>query len=263
MNGENVSFDHLRLLLHPLQAMVLEQQQLLRIFDTDEPSSRYRVLSKIKVLGRLQETQDLLQYLTTLLSGCSTSDQMQDHQGHTASANGVSMIMLHLVCLNVFTNIPEIERLAKEQPPTSDAARAEMWQRMRYAEGESYVLFHAGQVFRLIDSLPIGARPTWWPIAMYRASLACWSLRSSAQTSPESQAFVVSIDSLLPREEDRFLSTAAGTPVVTLPDGNRLPILEGTNSLQYCIVKLEGHSNDLVLSVLENVQSFAERWSSQ
>jgi hypothetical protein len=262
MDSEGVSFDHLRLLLHPIQAMVLDQQQLLRIFDTDEPSSRYRVLSKIKVLGRLQETQDLLQHLTTLLRGCATSAKQQNHESSTNSTNDMSMIMLHLVCLNVFTNVPEIERLAKEHPPASDTAHAEMWRRIRYPEGESYVLFHAGQVFRLVDSLPFDARPTWWPIAIYRASLACWSLRSLAKSSPESQAFVISIDSLLPDEEDRFLSTAAGTAVVTLPDGSRLLVLEGNNSLQYCTARLEGHPNDLVRNVLEKVRSFSEKWSS-
>jgi hypothetical protein len=262
MNGEGVSFDHLRFLLHPIQAMVLDQQQLLRIFDTDEPSSRYRVLSKIKVLGRLQETQDLLQHLTTLLRGCATAAKQHNRESSTDSANDVSMIMLHLVCLNVFTNVPEIERFAKEQPPASDAARAEMWRRMRYPEGESYVLFHAGQVFRLVSSLPFDARPTWWPIAIYRASVACWSLRSLAKASPDSQSFVVNIDSLLPDEEDRFLDTAAETAVVTLPDGSRLPVLEGNNSLRYCTVKLEGHPNDLVRSVLERVKYFSERWSS-
>jgi hypothetical protein len=261
-NGEGVSFDHLRFLLHPIQAMVLDQQQLLRIFDTDEPSSRYRVLSKIKVLGRLQETQDLLQHLTTLLRGCATSGKQHNRESSTDSTNDVSMIILHLVCLNVFTNVPEIEGLAKEQPPASDAARAEMWRRMRYPEGESYVLFHAGQVFRLVDSLPLDARPTWWPIAIYRASLACWSLRSSAKAFPDSQAFVVSIDNLLPNEEDRFLNTAAGTAVVTLPDGSRLPVLESNNSLRYCTAKLERHPGDLVRSVLEKVWSFSERWSS-
>ena len=260
MSSDDLSFDHLRLLLHPLQAMVLEQQQLLRIFDTDEPSSRHRVLSKIKVLGRLQETQDLLQHLTALLSRCLEPAAKQDDETRANSADSVSMIMLHLVCLNVFTNIPEIERLAKEQPPASSTARAEMWRRMRYPEGENYVLFHVGQVFRLVDSLPLDARPTWWPIAIYRAALACWSLRSSAKTCPESQSFVVGIDSLFPKEEDRFLNTAAGTAVVTLPDGTRLPVLEGNNSLQYCIAKLERNPTDLVRSLLDKVRTFAERW---
>jgi hypothetical protein len=242
--------------------MVLEQQQLLRIFDTDEPSSRYRVLSKIKVLGRLQETQDLLQHLIALLARCSEFAIKKDDENRTNSADCVSIIMIHLVCLNVFTNIPEIERLAKEQPPPSSAARAEMWRRMRYPEGENYVLFHAGQIFRLVGSLPMDAQPTWWPLAIYRAALACWSLRSSAKICPEKLSFVVSIDSLFPNEEDRFLNTSAGTAVVTLPDGTRLPVLEGNNSLHYCIAKLERQPNDLVRSVLDKVRTFAERWHS-
>jgi hypothetical protein len=262
ISSEDLSFHHLRLLLHPLQAMVLEQQQLLCIFDTDEPSNRYRVLSKIKVLGRLQETQDLLQQLTTLLNRTSELATEQDKQGPTHSMGCVSMIMLHLVSLNAFISIPEIERCAKEEPPASDAERAEMWRRVRYAEGERYILFHAGQIFRLINSLHIDARPPWWPVAAYRASLACWSLRSPTKMLPADQSLALSIDTLLPNEEDRFLNSSVGMVVVTLSDGRRVPVLEGNNSLQYCIDALEKHPTRLVRGVLEKVKFFSDRWSS-
>jgi hypothetical protein len=239
--------------------MVLEQQQLLRIFDTDEPSNRYRVLSKIKILGRLQETQDLLQDLGTLLTRSKVS-AAQDDKGQVHFNDNVSMIMLHLVSLNVFTSIPEIEKCAKEEPPVADAARAEMWRWARYPEGESYVLFHAGQIFRLIDRLSTEGRPTWWPVAIYRAAMSCWSLRSLDQSSP-SVAVEVCIDALLPSQEEYFLNTTTGTPVVTLGDKGRLPILEGNNSLHYCISKLESHPTHCSRNVLEKARYFLDRWS--
>ncbi|CAN9261074.1 unnamed protein product [Alternaria alternata] len=261
--GDDLPLHHLRLLLHPLQAMVLEQQQLLRIFDTDEPSNRYRVLSKIKILGRLQETQDLLQDLGTLLTRRSKTAAVEDDKGQVHSTDFVSMIMLHLVSLNVFTSIPEIEKCAKEMPPASDAARAEMWRWARYPEGESYVLFHAGQIFRLIDGLPKDARPTWWPVALYRAAMSCWSLRSLERPSSAcAQSLEVCIDALLPAEEECFLNTTTGTPVVTLGDKRRLPILEGNNSLQYCISKLATHPTHCSRNVLEKARYFLDRWRS-
>ncbi|KAL7773046.1 hypothetical protein CFE70_003010 [Pyrenophora teres f. teres 0-1] len=262
--SEDLPVHYLRLLLHPLQAMVLEQQQLLRIFDTDEPSNRYRVLSKIKILGRLQETQDMLQDLATLLNRHSMATPTAEGGGAgdwLQSAKWVSMIMLHLVSLNVFTSIPEIEKCAREEPPASDAARADMWRRARYPEGESYVLFHAGQIFRLIDSLPLEARPTWWPVALYRASMACWALRSLDRQSPGLQQTEVNIDTMLPSEEERSHNTTLGIPVVTLPDGRRLAVLEGSNSLRYCITKLEGYSSHLVRGIIDKVTIFSDRWS--
>ncbi|KAG9191293.1 hypothetical protein G6011_09381 [Alternaria panax] len=260
--GDDLPLHHLRLLLHPLQAMVLEQQQLLRIFDTDEPSNRYRVLSKIKILGRLQETQDLLQDLGTLLTRRAQTAAVEDEKGQLHSTDFVSMIMLHLVSLNVFTSIPEIEKCAKEVPPASDATRAEMWRWARYPEGESYVLFHAGQIFRLIDGLSVDARPTWWPVALYRAAMSCWSLRSFERPTSSAcvQALEVCIDALLPAEEECFLNTTTGTPVVTLVDKRRLPILEGGNSLQYCISKLETHPTHCSRNVLEKARYFLNRW---
>lgn len=259
--NEDLPVHHLRLLLHPLQAMVLEQQQLLRIFDTDEPSNRYRVLSKIKILGRLQETQNMLQDLATLLNRSPVMPATERGAAQEQTAKCVSMIMLHLVSLNVFTSIPEIEKCAREEPPASNAARAEVWRRARYPEGEGYVLFHAGQIFRLLDNLMIDARPTWWPVALYRASMACWALRSLDGLSPGLQQPEVNIDAILPSEEERSHNTTAGIPVVTLSDGRRMAILEGSNSLIYCINKLEGHPSHLARGIMDKVRFCLDRWS--
>jgi hypothetical protein len=257
--GDDLPLHHLRLLLHPILAMVLEQQQLLRIFDADEPSNRYRVLSKIKILGRLQETQDLLQDLATLLTR-SKAPNVEADQGPAPPGDCISMIMLHLVSLDVFTSIPEIEKCAREDPPTSDVARAEMWRWARHPEAERYVLFHAGQIFRLIDKSSMGARPIWWPVALYRAALSCWSLRSLDRPS-KSGAVEVGIDALSPAEEEYFLNTTTGTPVVTLDDKRRLPILEGNNSLQYCISKLDSHPTHCSRNVLDKARYFSARWN--
>ncbi|USP81919.1 hypothetical protein yc1106_09193 [Curvularia clavata] len=260
-SSDDVPLHHLRLLLHPLQAMVLEQQQLLRIFDVDEPSNRYRVLSKIKVLGRMQETQDLVQDLAMFVNRHTQAAMDDNIKGSTNSIDWTSLIMLHMVSLNVCASIPDIEKCGKEEPPLSPIAREDMWRRLRYPEGENYVLFHAGQIFRIIDNLPVGARPMWWPVAIYRASLACWSLRAVERLVPSSPTHEVGIDTLLPGDETRSLNAAAVTPVVTLPGNRRLPILEGGNSLLYCISKLENHPTHLVSNVLEKARYYLHRWN--
>lgn len=72
--NEKTPVHHLRLLLYPLQSMVFEQQQLLRVFGIDEPSSRSRLSSKVKVLSRLQETQDVLRQMFGLLNSRSSTE---------------------------------------------------------------------------------------------------------------------------------------------------------------------------------------------
>jgi hypothetical protein len=258
---ENLSFHHLRLLLHPLQAMALEQQQLLRIFDSDEPSNRPGVLSKIKVLGRLQETQDMLQQLSTLLDRALDSATEQDNNGSIYTMASLSMVMLHLVSLNTFISIPEIERCAKAKPPTTEAERAELWRWARNSDGGKHILFHAGQVFRLINGLRMDARPAWWPIAIYRAGLACWALRSPTRSSSIDTSPVYGIDMLLPNEKQTLLDSPAGTAVVILPDGKHLPVLEGDNSLQYCIKMLEKYNARVVHSVVAKLKLLSNQWS--
>lgn len=258
---DDVPLHHLRLLLHPLQAMILEQQQLLRIFDVEEPSNRYRVLSKIKVLGRMQETQDLVQDLAALLNRHTEAALNDTIKSSTNSVDWNSLIMLHMVSLNVCASAPDIEKCGKEDPHMSAIAREEMWRRVRYPERENYVLFHAGQIFRIIDSLPVDKRPMWWPVAIYRASLACWSLRTVERQISSSPTREVSIDTLLPGDEARFLNIAAVNPVVTLPGNKRLPIFEGGNSLLYCISKLENNPTQLATNVLEKARYYLHRWN--
>jgi hypothetical protein len=260
-NTTDLPFHHLRLLLHPLQAMVLEQQQLLRIFGIDEPSNRHRVLSRLKVLSRLQETQDLLHQMSLLLTR-SSNIRHQSNDLPIRSTICVSMLMFHLISLNTITSIPEIERIANEEPPTTPAERAEAWRHVRYAESEHYIVFHAGQILRLVNELHSVTKLPWWPIAAYRAAMVCWSL-SGPMRLQEGDRAAVSIHSLLPNDGalESYVNDHRGLAVFTYTDGRQEPVLEGNNSLHYCIDLLSKNSTRLVRNTQAKLVRLAEKWS--
>jgi len=170
--------------------------------------------------------------------------------------------MFHLISLNTLTSIPEIERIAREEPPTSAVERAEMWRCVRYAEGEHHVLFHAGQIFRLINELHTVARLPWWPVAAYRAAMVCWSLGAPAKSQADNQP-EVSINTLLPDDEamDRYLNDHLGTAVLSIADGSRFPVLEGNNSLEYCIELLGRHPTRLARGTQAKLKLLVNRWT--
>lgn len=257
---------HLRLLLYPLQSMVLEQQQLLRVFGIDEHSSRNRLSSKIKVLSRLQETQDLLQQMSTLLYSNSSAESLGSGTPNDSMAC-VTKIMLHLISLNTLISIPETERVASEGHLASAAERVKMWRRIRYTESDiesdSYVLFHAGQIIRLLDELHQIATLPWWPIAAYRAAIACWSLSASSSPQKVCQQPEVSINTLAPAEKimDAYINNHTGVAVWTHVDGRQVPVLDGNNSLDFCISLLEKQPTRLARNTLAKVRLLKDQWS--
>ena len=253
--GHELPFHHLRLLLHPLQATVFEQQQTLRVFGVDKAANRS------PVFRRRKEMQDLLQQMASLLTRTSDTDENTDG-GEFRSIVCVSMIMLHLISLNLYASISEIESVAEGEPPTSLVERAELWSRVRYIENERSILFHAGQVFRILDELLETVRLPWWPIAAYRAALACWSL-SQPDNVLDMEQPEISINTLLPDDPDlmRYRNEQVGTAVMTLPDGRRMGVLEGENSLHYCISLLRNHRTRLVRKTQAKLVRLVNRWS--
>ena len=293
--NEDVPAHHLRLLLHPLQAMVLEHQQLLRVFGKDEPSYSHRVLSKLKILGRLQETRDVLQQLEFLLRRKCDVDSAAGRTSNQAM-NRVNLILSHLISLNTHTCVPEIERIARQDPPMTAGQRAERWRHVWYSETSHAGLSHAGQIFRLLEELGDEQRPAWWPLAAYRAALVCWSSSVSSfssssflsSSSPASSSSPcpsadaagagaglsagrtisgrdqpeVSINTLptCDKAMHGYLHDHVGRPVLTLPDGTRIPAWEGNNGLDYCINLLGRNSTRLVRVTQAKLRLLAQRW---
>ncbi len=275
--GPTVPWHSLRLLLHPLHAMVMSQQQLMRAFGSGgrgggppAPPGRHRVLSRPKTTERLQETQGLLEQVAALLAHA----RRRAHHLHPGDqlVDGVTAIVLHLISLNTLTSIPDIERVAREEPPPTRALRTAAWAETRYAETAHPVLFHAGQVLRLVQTLPRGGRPPWWPLAAYRAAVACWALGMPGGPGPttdddSASVLEVSINTLPPdaREADPYFYGEARTPVLALDDGRRLPALQGNNSLEFCLSLLEQHPGRLGRSTqarLEGLMALGQKWAT-
>jgi hypothetical protein len=60
---------------------------------------------------------------------------------------------------------------------------------------------------------------------------------------------------------DYYLNDHTGVAVWSYPDGRRVPVLKGNNSLDFCISVLEKQPTRLVRNTLEKVKHLKDRWS--
>jgi hypothetical protein len=254
---------HLRLLLHPLQALVGQHRQLSSCFsETTSTASRQQTngngnVHAASARARADELRALLARWRRLADRYLAS--------HPACAvTDAALVAFHLVSLCAAANVPEIERLARgEAPPPPDASLAQLAQQQRRRralclDDAEEALFHAGQALRLVRAMPAGVRPPWWPGAVYRAGLVLWAeslLRSrggqqQASVAPPSagQQSLVAIDAL-PSDHPllarfRCSKRDGGTPVLTRRDGSHLALDNEFAVLAHCIdVMDEGIAN--------------------
>jgi len=240
---------HLRLLLHPLQALVGQHRQLSSCF-SDPPASSSRQQQKqqggngnvhaASARARTDELRALLARWRRLADRYLAS--------HPACAvTSAALVVFHLVSLNAAADVPEIERLARGE--ALDGSLAQLAARRARCLGDAAeALFHAGQALRLLRAMPAGARPAWWPGAVYRAGLAVWCeslLRSRGgqlagmSPPPPGQQNLVAIDAL-PADHPlvvRFRSSKrdGGTPVLARSDGSHLALDNEFAVLAHCV----------------------------
>lgn len=238
---------HLRLLLHPLQALVGQHRQLSSCFS--DTSSRQRQGSSANVhadsaRARGDELRALLARWRRLADRYLAS--------HPACAvTDAALVVFHLVSLNAATDFPEVERLARGEALDASGAGslAQLAARRARCIGDAAeALFHAGQALRLLRGMPACARPAWWPGAVYRAGLVLWCesvLRSRGgqqagmSPPPVGQPSLVAIDSL-PADHPlvvRFRSSKreGGTPVLARSDGSHLALDNEFAVLAHCV----------------------------
>lgn len=251
----------LRLLLHPLQSLVCQYSQLLSCF-SDSFSTRNenipRTMSASSTRNRLEEVQSLLQRWFDLaeryLKTNPSCPMMQ-----------TNLVIFHLISLNAVTNFPEIERLARRE--NFDGTYQQLlWTHKRCIKDVEEAVFHCGQVFRLIRSMPRGIRPPWWAGAIYRVALILWtdSLTHKDSASPGNSMFPVpgpsfAIDDL-PADHAliiRYLTKREGVPCVTKRDGSQMTLDRAYSVLQHCVEVIdEGAStrfSDAIRSKLERL----------
>lgn len=183
----------LRLLLHPLQSLVCQYTQLLSCrtdtyrtrtgspHNTSRPSSSSHshahpsssasssassAVSTAAVRVRQEEVSALLARWYAL----ATAHLAQHPICATMQA---SFVIFHLLALNAVSNFAAIEKLARREGVDGSYAQL-LWLHRTCITDVQEAIFHAGQVLRLVRSMPRSVRPMWWPGAVYRVALVLW-----------------------------------------------------------------------------------------
>ncbi|TKA44526.1 hypothetical protein B0A55_13775, partial [Friedmanniomyces simplex] len=229
----------MRLLLHPLQSLVCQYSQLLSCF-SDTPGKRTqspRAMTAASTRVRLEEVQSLLQRWFDLAERYLKANPM-------CALMQTNLIVFHLISLNAVTNFPEIERLARRES-VDGIYQQLVWRHKRCIADVEEAVFHCGQVFRLVRSMPRGIRPSWWAAAIYRVGLILWtdSLLQKDAVSPNTNGmFPVSGPSFaidaLPADHPlivRYLTKREGLPCVSKRHGSSMPIDQAFAMLQHCV----------------------------
>jgi len=249
----------LRLLLHPLQSLVCQYNQLLSCF-SDSMASRNktaRAVTAQSTRARLEEVQSLLQRWFDLAERYLKANP-------TCAMMQTNLMLFHLISLNAVTNFPEIERLARRENVDGSYQQL-VWTHKRCVFDVEEAVFHCGQVFRLVRSMPRGIRPPWWAAAVYRVGLILWTdsllqhkdttnnngnnnnntTTTTTTSTPNNNGGNMypvpgpsfAIDAL-PADHPlivRYLTKREGVPCVTKRDGSQMPIDHGFRVLQHCV----------------------------
>lgn len=250
----------LKLLLHPLQSLLCHLRQVLSCFSDFFGSRRgTRTVTKASTMLRLEEVQSLLQkwYELCAIHAKASPD---------CPVTRANLVLYHLISLNAVSSFPEIERLARKEG--FDSSRRELGVRYkRCIHQPEEVLFHCGQVIRLVGSMPREGRPHWWSTAIYRAALTLWveSLsRSDRDAQRVDSGLMFAIDAVMP--EDRsivsYLWNGEGIPVLTA--GARHVELLPDAVLKHCISLLdEGAALRVSDGIKRKLQALAKNWSME
>ncbi|KAF2476160.1 uncharacterized protein BDR25DRAFT_309604 [Lindgomyces ingoldianus] len=219
----------LRLLLHPLQALVHEIHQRIASSTIDLPENH---------LAHMREVQEILGGWYTL--AC----RRMQAEGQICPVLLSNFIIFHLISLKSMTNIPEVESLARGEG-TREQFMATTWARTQALGSAQRIWNHCGQIVRLIRLLPGSHRPLWIPAVVYRVCLLLWStsiakppIRSTHATVTQFSGPVFAIDSVSPHDETlvRYLSFGQGTPMLSLRNGVWFSLTSSpVDMLTYCI----------------------------
>ncbi len=241
----NLSPQQLRLILHPLQALVCHLRQMVSCFVDvfGTPRTSTFPVTKASTLHRLEEVQGLLQKWYDL-----TMSYSRGNPG--CPVTHCNLVIYHLISLNAVTNFPEIERLARregfgglcwELPLRHEKC---IFQRHK-------AIFHCSQIFRLLRLMPNNRRPAWWSAAMYRATMVLWAdsvtrmdpnSRSDKHDNiePQNHAPVV-IDQLTPEDPALLASLwgGGGVPMLSCADGGTVGLDKPADLLTYAVRNIE------------------------
>ncbi|KAM7200138.1 hypothetical protein V8F33_004071 [Rhypophila sp. PSN 637] len=247
----SLSPQQLRLILHPIQALLFHLRQMLSCFSDVQGLRRTAppTVTRASTLSRLEEVQQLLQkWFELTMTYYKTNPN--------CPVTRCNLVLYHLIALNAVTNFPEIERLARRENFDTTSLHWELSLRHKrciYSREEA--LFHSGQVFRHLRLMPNDRRPAWWSTAMYRATLIVWvesicKLDPNFQTADKSQqngmgspgAPVLAIDQLSADDPllGNYLYGHGAVEVLTRLDGVTFSLDKPEEILTYAVKNIEG-----------------------
>ncbi|KAI1639939.1 hypothetical protein F4809DRAFT_20387 [Biscogniauxia mediterranea] len=252
----------LRLLLHPLQSILCHLRQMLSCF-SDVLSTRRntsRTVTKASTMLRLEEVQALLQKWYELSITYAKANS-------TCAVSKTNLVLYHLISLNAVTNFPEIERLARREG--FDGSYWELSLRHKrciYQREES--IFHCGQVCRLLRTMPVDRRPSWWSAALYRATLILWT-DSISRLDPnfqkrEDAGSPVAVDQVTPEDPAviAYLWGSDGIPVLVQQGGAVTSLEKPGDVLDYATKMLEdGVSSRLGDGIRRKLIALGNNWN--
>lgn len=244
-----LSPQQLRLILHPVQALLCHLYHVLSCF-SDTPSARRtgaRCVTKSSTLHRLEKVQVLLQKWYDISANCNKANP-------ECPVMRCSLILYHLISINAVSDFLGIERFARRE-----AAAFEHWDWDAPQLAKHFIfqredaIFHCGQVFRLLRLIPKDRRPAWWAVAMYRATLVLWvdsisriyssrAQGSSRQdTARTPRPVPVIIDQATPEDPaiDAYVWNGMGVAMLTWTDGTTVTLDKPADILLYAIQNIE------------------------
>lgn len=234
----------LRLLLHPLQALVCHLYQSLNPLSSSTTRRQAQ-----RLLTQLDEAQSLLKYWRTLYK--RTSDTLSGFSPEMCA----NLVMYHLIYLNTMIHFPDVEKLARNEV-RHDGFLQSPWVRERFVDEAPRIWVHCGQVIRLYRQMPVSNRPQWWTASVYRVALTMWAACLSGAGYPSANNLAAGTDQIflvdsLPTEHRataNFLHRKEGIPMLTKRSGGLTGLDSPTQLLAHCMEVLQEDESTLKLT---------------
>lgn len=163
----------LRLLLHPLHAMVQNTREILSCLGLQSSQRTFLPVSRKSTEVRMEEVQSLLQRWLELFNLCFP-EPSDERDGNNVNPRVVTVLLTyHVIYLNTVADFAEIEEIARQR--LSHAKIRQNFPCSAYVQDCEQALFHAGRIIYLLRCLEQKTCPPWTPAALYRATMILWA----------------------------------------------------------------------------------------
>lgn len=240
--GRNLNVMEMRLLLHPLHALVSNYSQITASLNVRSKRNQNRP-DKIRP-SHSQTFDEIHSLCRRWLIIFETIDIQGARLTVVARA---TLVQYHLISINLLCSFKTFESFSRREGPENVVNFACSVQETLGVHLPE-LLAHCGQILRLVRSSDVKLRPPWWSVAVYRAGLVLWVcsitrkyfLRRTGQGQLNSSGPPVVLDGaagLFDPALSRYLLSGVGRPCLTCPtDSESLVYVDHPRSvLQVCI----------------------------